>query len=131
MLGFVAVKVWRIAPIAVFLCLVQCGSEAPVEHPPEFINAMNRGKAYLENQDPTMAVQAFEEAVAHAPNSAPALRNLARAHFMALDLASFAEVLERARALEPDSIATHYLSGLRHTRLGEFEQAIPHFEEAV
>jgi tetratricopeptide (TPR) repeat protein len=131
MLGFTAAKAWRIAPLAAFLCLLHCGPETSVENPPEFINAMNRGKAYLENQDPTMAIQAFEQAVTHAPNSAPALRNLARAHFMALDLAAFAESLESARALEPDSIATHYLSGLRHARLAEFEQTIPYFEEAV
>ncbi len=131
MLGFTAAKAWRIAPLAAFVCLLHCSQEAPVENPPEFINAMNRGKAYLENQDPAMAIQAFGQAVTLAPKSAPALRNLARAQFMALDLAAFAEALDRARALEPDSVATHYLSGLRHARLAEFEQAIPYFEEAV
>jgi len=122
---------WQIAPLITFLCLLQCGPEAPAEHAPEFISAMNRGKAYLENKDSDLAVQAFEQALTYEPNSAPALRNLARAHFMALDLAALAEALERARVREPDSIATHYLSGLRHARLAEFEQAIPEFEAAV
>jgi tetratricopeptide (TPR) repeat protein len=92
---------------------------------------MNRGKAYLENNDSSLAIQAFQQAVTHAPNSAPALRDLARGHLMARDMASLAKALERARALEPDSVATHYLSGLRHARLAEFERAIAYFEEAA
>jgi tetratricopeptide (TPR) repeat protein len=131
MRGFPAVTAWRIVPFATFLCLLQCGPETPIENAPEFISAMNRGKAYLENRDPVLAVQAFEEALTYAPKSAPALRNLARGHFMALDLEALADALERARALEPDSIATHYLSGLRHARLAEFERATPYLEEAV
>ncbi|MBW2233247.1 MAG: VCBS repeat-containing protein [Deltaproteobacteria bacterium] len=92
---------------------------------------MNRGKAYLENGDSSLATQAFEEAVRRAPNSAPALRNLARSHLMARDLAPLTEVLERARALEPDSVATLYLRGLGHARLAEFERAIVYLEEVV
>jgi tetratricopeptide (TPR) repeat protein len=128
---YTAAKAWRIAPLATLLCLLHCGPETSIENAPEFIGAMNRGKAHLENQDPMLAVQAFEQALTHAPNSAPALRNLARSHFMALDVAALAETLERARAVEPDSVATHYLSGLRHARLAEFELATPYFEEAV
>ena len=66
-----------------------------------------------------------------APHSARALRNLARSHFMALDLAALGEDLERARALEPDSVATLYLSGLRHARLAEYEPSVEDFEAAV
>ena len=71
MLRSTATQTWRIAPLATIVCLLSCGSETSVEVSPEFIAAMNRGKAYLENQDPTMAVQAFEKAVADAPKSAP------------------------------------------------------------
>ena len=131
MRGSTADKAWRIAPFITFLCLLNCGPETSTEAAPEFIGAMNRGKAYFENRDWSLAIQAFEQALTHAPNSAPALRNLARGQLMALDLAPLAETLERARALEPDSVATHYLSGLRHARLAEFERAIPYFEEAV
>jgi len=124
-------KAWQIAPLVTYLCLVQCGSEPPSAESPEFLRAMNRGQAYLENQESALAVQAYEQAVALAPHSARALRNLARSHFMALDLAALGEDLERARALEPDSVATLYLSGLRHARLAEYEPAVEDFEAAV
>jgi tetratricopeptide (TPR) repeat protein len=129
--GLVTDRTWRIAPLLTCLCLLHCGPETSTEDRAAFISAMNRGKAHLENNDASLAIQSFEQAVTHAPNSAPALRNLARGHLMALDIASFADALERVRALEPDSVATHYLSGLRHVRLGEFDKAIPYFEEAV
>jgi tetratricopeptide (TPR) repeat protein len=131
MRGSTADKAWRIAPFIVFLSLLNCGPETSTQATPEFIGAMNRGKAYFENRDWSLAIQAFEQALTHAPNSTPALRNLARGQLMALDVASLAETLEASRALEPDSIATHYLSGLRHARLTEFEKAIPYFEKAV
>jgi tetratricopeptide (TPR) repeat protein len=92
---------------------------------------MNRGKAYLENGDSSLAIKAFEQAATLAPDSAPALRNLARGHLAARDMASLAKVLERVRALEPESAATLYLSGLQHARLVEFEKAGRYFEEAV
>ncbi len=122
---------WRIAPLITLVCLLGCGPQSSNETAPEFIGAMNRGKAHFENRDWALATQAFERAVALAPDSAPAVRNLARAQLMALDLEALADSLEAARALEPDSAATHYLSGLRHARLGEFELAIPRFEETV
>jgi len=131
MRGSTADKAWRIVSLVTFMCLLNCGSETPTEDAPEFIRAMNRGKAYLENNNGPLAIQAFEQAVTHAPNSAAALRNLARGHLKALDIASFGDALERARALEPDSVATHYLSGIRHARLAEFESAMTYFEEAV
>jgi tetratricopeptide (TPR) repeat protein len=132
MRGSTADKAWRIAPLITFLCLLNCGTETSTTTlTPEFIGAMNRGKAYFENRDWALAIQVFEQALTHAPNSAPALRNLARSQLMALDLAPLAETLEEARALEPDSVATHYLSGLRDARLAEFDRATPHFEEAV
>jgi len=131
MRGSTADKARRIAPLITFLCLMNCGPETSTKAAPEFIGATNRGKAYFENRDWSLATQAFEQAVTHAPNSALALRNLARSQLMALDLAPLAGTLEAARALEPDSVATHYLSGLRDARLAEFDTAIPYFEEAV
>jgi Tfp pilus assembly protein PilF len=92
---------------------------------------MNRGKAHLENRDFALAIEAFEQAVGHAPNSAPALRNLARGYLLARDVEPLAETLARARALERESVATSYLTGLTHARQSQFEEAITHFEEAV
>ncbi|MDH5307543.1 MAG: FG-GAP-like repeat-containing protein, partial [Myxococcales bacterium] len=92
---------------------------------------MNRGRAYLENRDGVLAMQAFQQALAREPDSAPALRNLARGMLMARDTATLADVLERARAQDPDSVATSYLLGLMHARQAQFEPAIRHFAEAV
>ena len=131
MQGFTTERAWRIAPLVTCMCLLYCGPGTSTEEAPEFIRAMNRGKAHLENQDSSLAIQAFEEAVGHAPNSAPALRNLVRGHLMARDMAPLTELLERTRALEPDSVATLYLSGLGHARHAEFERAIAYFEESV
>jgi tetratricopeptide (TPR) repeat protein len=92
---------------------------------------MNRGKAHLENRDFALAIEVFEQAVGHAPNSAPALRNLARGHLLARNMEPLAKTLARARALERESVATSYLTGLTHVRQSQFEEAIAHFEEAV
>ncbi len=122
---------WRIASLVICVGLLYCGQGESVEKASEFIRTMNRGKAYLENGDSSLAVEAFEGAVALAPNSAPALRNLARGHLLARDMVPLAIVLERVRALEPESAATLYLSGLQHARLVEFEKASRYFEEAL
>jgi len=129
--GFAVDRVWKVAPLLACVCLLHCGPEGSKEAAPEFIGAMNRGKAYLENGNSDLAIQAFEQALKHASNSAPALRNLARSHLMARQLAPLTELLERTRALEPDSVATLYLSGLEQARRAKFDRAIPYLEEAV
>jgi len=129
--GFTTNAGWKIATLVTCICLLCCGPAQSPREASEFIRAMNRGKAYLENSDSSLAIEAFKHALTREPDSAPALRNLARAHLMARDIASLAKVLERARALEPESAATLYLSGLRHARLVEFEKASTYFEEAV
>jgi len=129
--GFARNTTWRVAALVGCICLLGCGSEQSTGEGSEFTRAMNRGKAHLENGDPSLAIEAFEQAVSLAPSSAPALRNLARGYLMARDLVSLETVLERARALEPESAATLYLSGLRHARLAEFAKASRYFEEAV
>jgi tetratricopeptide (TPR) repeat protein len=113
------------------LSLPGCGPASAPEDTPEYARATNRGKAYLENRDPALAVEAFTQALALAPDSAPALRNLARAHLAVRDTGPIPALLERARALDPDSAATHYLSGLLEVRRARVEQAAVHFEEAV
>jgi tetratricopeptide (TPR) repeat protein len=131
MRGFTTKATRRIFALVPCIGLLCCGSGPSTPESSEFIRAMNRGKAYLENGDSSLAIEAFEQASTRSPDSAPALRNLARGHLMARDMAPLATILERVRLLEPESVATLYLSGLRHARLVEFEQAIPYFEEAV
>ncbi|MCP4003984.1 MAG: tetratricopeptide repeat protein, partial [bacterium] len=117
----------------IFLFFLVSGCKPATESPDssEFIRAMNRGKAHLENKDAPGAIRAFSEAVDHAPDSAPARRNLARAYLQAREIEPVAEVLARAIVLEVDSPANHYLSGLAHARQSEFDQAVRQYEEAV
>jgi tetratricopeptide (TPR) repeat protein len=117
--------------LAAWFTCASCGPATSPEESPEFAAAMNRGKALLENRDGALAVAAFREAVEIAPDSPTALRNLARAYLLDRDMEPLASVLERARALEPESIATHYLTGLADSRLGRFEEAIAHLEEVA
>ena len=105
-----------------------CGEEPP---PPEYVQATNEGKAYLENRDSANAVAAFQRAVDALPESAAAWRNLARAQLLAREHAAALESLGRARELEDDSAATEYLTGLVHLREGRFAEAIPPLEAAV
>jgi Tfp pilus assembly protein PilF len=92
---------------------------------------MNRGKAYLENRDAALAVEAFKEAVERAPDSSAALRNLARAYLQDRVTESVPEILARAAALEPGSVATRYLNGLVFARQLQNDAAVAHLEEAV
>jgi tetratricopeptide (TPR) repeat protein len=119
------------ACMVAWACLSGCGPASPPEETSEFAKAMNRGKAHLENRDAVLAIEAFERAIEHAPDSAPALRNLARAYLLARDVEPLEEVLGKARALERESAATSYLTGLSLARQSRFEQAIPEFEHAV
>ena len=91
---------------------------------------MNAGQAHLENKSSADAVEAFARAVEIAASSA-AHRNLARAHYLARDFEAVLAALGEAAKLEPESVATSYLTGLALARLGRFDKAVPHFEEAV
>jgi len=92
---------------------------------------MNRGKAHLENRDAALAIEAFKQAIGLAPDSAPALRNLARGYLLARDVEPLEEILEKARALGGESVATSYLTGLSLGRQSRFEEAISLLERAV
>ncbi len=97
----------------------------------EFARRMNVGKAHLENRESAKAVEAFDAAVRLRPKSPSALRNLARAQLLARAHDGVIDTLARARAVEPDAVATAYLTGLAHVRLSKFEEAIAPLEKAV
>jgi len=121
----------RVACLLAGVLVWSCGPGQAPEERPAFMRAMNRGKAHLENRDSALAIVAFEEAVRLAPESPAALRNLARGHLLARDMKTSADVLTRARALEPESVATQYLSGMMFARLSKFALAAPYFEAAI
>ena len=128
--GFIASNV-LIACALAGPCIPGCGPDSRPEAPPGFARALNRGKAHLENRDAALAIEAFQEAVELEPESAAALRNLARSYLMAREMEPLADTLASARALERESVATSYLSGLTHARQSQFEAAVADFEAAV
>ncbi|MEM7480503.1 MAG: FG-GAP-like repeat-containing protein [Acidobacteriota bacterium] len=113
------------------MLLAACGPNTPVPPTSAFVQAMNEGKAYLENKDSTKALEAFGRAVAEAPRSAPALRNRARAELLARQHDVALVTLQEAEKLDPDSAATAYLTGITLVRETRFEEALPRLEEAV
>jgi hypothetical protein len=102
--------------------------------PGDFAAATNRGKAYLENREAENCVAAFTAALTLRPESALAMRNLARGHLINTDAESTQAAigqLQRALAVDATAVATNYLLGLAHARLGQYEAAVPVLERAV
>ena len=98
---------------------------------PEFVRLINRGKAHLENKNSAKAIEAFTAALTVEPNSALALRDLARAQMLADQNDEALKQLAAAQSQEKESAATSYLLGLAHVHKSRFEQAVPFLEEAV
>lgn len=117
------------AALLAALATSACGGEPPATE--GFVQAMNEGKAYLENKDSAAAIDAFGRAVAEAPESAAARRNLARAQLLARDHDAALATLEEARRLDPDDPGGEYLSGLALAREGRHDEAVTHLEAAV
>ena len=85
------------ASVVICMSLLCCSPGESAKQAPEFIAATNRGKAYLENAEPSLAIEAFEQALDLAPESPLALRNLARAYLLARNAGALEVTLARAR----------------------------------
>ncbi|MBX3394992.1 MAG: VCBS repeat-containing protein [Phycisphaerae bacterium] len=97
----------------------------------EFVLLMNRGKALIENRDSVKAVETIEAALRLCPDSAVALRNLARAALIAGLHEKAISALTEAAKIDPMSSSTPYLHGLVLARDSRFEDAVPFFEAAT
>ncbi len=99
-----------------------------------FASLMNRAKGHIENRESDNAIKVLEKVLSARPDSPAALRNMARAHQVRTRLASYETAigyLERAIAIEPESVAGHYLMGLALANSEQFEASVPYFERAV
>ncbi len=126
--------VWVVIAVAVlgsgvwFLTRSTSGSDA------EFARLMNLGQGYIENRETAQAVETLTRAVETRPESAPALRNLARAHLIPKREENYQAAvacLNRAMKIEPESSASSYLMGLALSGLERYEESLPFFEKAV
>lgn len=118
--------------ITVLTLIVTLCSVTPTKaNDAEYVRLMNRGKALIENRESVKAVETIEAALKLHPDSAVALRNLARAALIAglHDKASAA--LVKAARIDPMSSSTPYLQGLVMARDSRFEDATPYFEAAA
>ena len=114
--------------------LISCERSSEQDRPRDFVRLMNVGQALVENRESAKAVQVLTRALEADPNSAPAWRNLARAHLITKkpeDAQAAVEALTRAREVEADSAASDYLMGLAHLRRERYAEALPFFEQAV
>ncbi|MEE9295004.1 MAG: FG-GAP-like repeat-containing protein [Phycisphaerae bacterium] len=100
----------------------------------DFIRIMNIGKGYVDNRASAKAIEVLTQAVRLQPDSAPALRNLARAHLIPKKARNYlvaVDLLERAGEVNPGSPATRYLLGLALGGVERFEESVAAFEQAV
>jgi DNA-binding SARP family transcriptional activator len=100
----------------------------------DFVHLMNVGMGHVENRQSDKAIEVLTRAVRLRPRSAPALRNLARAHLIkkrAENYEAAVEALKTASEVEPKSASNSYLMGLALVGLERFAESVPYFEEAV
>lgn len=91
--------------------------------PPEALDAIERGIAYLELSRPALAVEAFREATHIAPRYTPAVTNLGLALYYAGQDEEAAGAMERALALADPNPRAHYLLGLMALDRDDAERA--------
>src|SRR3972149_4241181 len=104
-----------------FICAVVAALGVRAEGADDFVRVMNLGKAYLENRESAKAIETLNEAVKLDPKSAPAWRNLARAHLLAGKPDAALEALANAGGIEPETAGTACLTGFGHIRAPRFE----------
>ena len=119
--------------------------EAPVEAvpPPKqtdwraadpLVQLTNRGVALLEQYDYAKAVEAFEQALALAPDSTQTRLNLAIAVFNRAgkdDVARTEQLLDQVIAAAPNDVAALFFRGIMHQYSGRDEQAAVLFERVL
>ncbi|HRC85519.1 MAG TPA: tetratricopeptide repeat protein, partial [Thermoanaerobaculia bacterium] len=130
--GFPRALAWGLALAALATGFDSCsGKKMTPEQAAVFSQAMNQGRAWLENKDSGKALAAFGRAAQVDPESPAAQRNLARAYLLARKTNEALATLGTASKLEGSSPATEYLTGITLARAGKAAEAIPHLEKAA
>jgi len=89
----------------------------------EFTRLMGAACGHLAAGDPSAATSLLRHAVARRPTSSPAWRNLARAHLARRDADAAIKALDTAGKLDPDHLATLYLTAIACLRLHRYDEA--------
>lgn len=96
----------------------------------QYIQQANVGKNYYDQGDAAKAMDAFEKALRFHPNQTNALLNLANACLRANQSERTADLAHQVLQIDPASGAANYLAGCAALRLGEFTNAVHHFQLA-
>src|SRR5258708_1714874 len=85
----------------------------------EFARWMNTGKGCYERGEATLAVDAFQKAVALQPTHPDALLNLANACLLASDSGHALQFAQETLTLDPNSAPAYFVAGCANLRLGK------------
>lgn len=102
----------------------------PSEQQDEFAELSNVGKNYLDKGDALKAIPPFERALVLRPNDTNALLNLANAHLRASQPEQAFVLARRARDLDANSGAAHFVEGCAALRLGQLTNAVQALQQA-
>ncbi len=113
-----------------------CRRNTPLEPSPAAVEAVNLGVALMGQYDYDAASQAFEDALAAAPDHPEIKVNLAIARFNRgrkedQDIEKSTELLEEVLRESPDHARAWYFKGIVLQHLGRAEEAIPCFEKVL
>ncbi|MEC7815122.1 MAG: tetratricopeptide repeat protein [Pseudomonadota bacterium] len=88
-----------------------------------------QGRAALESDNPSAAIEAFRKAVALDPSNAPAVNNLALLLRAEHDFSAAADVLKQGLAASPNVAQLHYnLAVISELYLLDLDQALTHYQ---
>ena len=110
-------------PIAAMLWLAVSCSKPPIQET-EFIQTMNTGKNYLDQQQAEKAVQLFQRAVELEPGRADAHLNLANAYLLSGQIDKALEHAQTALSFDRNLAAAYYVAGCANLRAGRFAEAL-------
>jgi tetratricopeptide (TPR) repeat protein len=98
-------------------------------HNPDFLALM--AAVELDLQNPWKSQEWSEKALAARPDHVRSINLRARALAKRARASEARETFQRALALDPDGAATRYQGGWTHLQVGDADQAVEHFTEAV
>ncbi len=100
-----------------------------------FPSELNRlralGQAYMEEEDFKPAIQAYQKAVALAPQSVSDVINLGIANYHGDQNERSIEILNKALTMDSDPVFAHYTLGLAYKKIGDSTRAMQHFKQVV
>ncbi|HVY70183.1 MAG TPA: FG-GAP-like repeat-containing protein [Verrucomicrobiae bacterium] len=96
----------------------------------QFVQVMNAGKAYLDNNEAAKAIETFQKAVALDGSQPDAHLNLANSYLLAGQAEEALKEAGEALRLDPGSAAALYVAGCANLRLARYDLAVQALQQA-